>query len=144
MPKVRDCMHDLSKGVDLVDPDDSIAEVVASVTRDPASRAVFVVNRQKKLVGIISPREILELLGARYLHDRASSIARELMATRARHIMGPPSWVSPGDDIEKGLKLAVQDELYDIPVVENDQVVGNLDCLEIIVGYQQEARKEAL
>jgi len=63
-------------------------------------------------------------------------VTRELLATKAEDIMGPPYSVALDDDLEKAMKLAVQDQLHDIPVVENDKIVGNLDCLEIIVNYR--------
>ncbi len=133
MVRVRDCFHSLSKGVDMVSPDASIEEVIASVTQDPASRAVFIVDQERRLLGIISVREILAMLGGQYIAESGLRPARELLATRAEDIMGPPYWVGPEDDIKAGLRIAVQDEVYDIPVVENDRVIGNLDCLEIIV-----------
>jgi len=123
----------VSKGVDMVLPDASIEEVIASVTQDPASRAVFVVDQERRLLGIISAREILAVLGGQYITERDFSPARELLATRAADLMGPPYWVSPEADLKEGLKIAVQDEVYDIPVVEGGRVIGTLDCLEIIV-----------
>ena len=50
MIKVRDCFRTISKGVDLVSPEASVEEVIASVTQDPASRAVFVVDKDGKIV----------------------------------------------------------------------------------------------
>ena len=136
MVRVRDCFHSISKGVDMVSPDASIEEVIASVTQDSASRAVFVVDQERRLLGIISVREILAMLGGQYITESGLRPARELLATRAADIMGPPYWVSPEDDLKEGLKIAVQGEVYDIPVVEDGRVIGNLDCLEIIVHYR--------
>jgi CBS domain-containing protein len=133
MVRVRDCFRSISTGIDMVLPDASIEEVIASVTQDPASRAVFVVDPERRLLGVISVREILKVLGGQYITESDFGSARELLATRAEDIMGPPYWVSPEDDIKAGLRIAVRDEVYDIPVVENDRVIGNLDCLEIIV-----------
>jgi CBS domain-containing protein len=133
MIKVRDCFRTMSKGVDLVSPEASVEEVIASVTRDPASRAVFVVDAARRLLGIVSVREILAVLGSQYVSERGFGQTRELLATRAADLMGAPYWVSPDDNIEEGLRLAVQHDLHDIPVVEDGHVIGNLDCLEIIV-----------
>lgn len=133
MVKVRDCFRTISKGMDLVSPEASIEEVIASVTRDPAARAVFVVDEERCLLGIIGVREILAVLGGKYVSESGFGQTRELLATRAADIMGAPYWVSPEDDIEEGLRIAVQHELHDIPVVKDGRVIGNLDCLEIIV-----------
>ncbi len=133
MPKVRDCFRTISKGADLVSPDASVEQVIASVAQDPASRAVFVVDEERRLLGIISVREILAVLGGKYANERGFGQTRELLATQASDLMGAGYWISPDDDIEEGLRIAVQQELHDIPVVEDGRVVGNLDCLEIIV-----------
>lgn len=133
MAKVRDCMHSISAGVDIVRPNDSVEDVVNAVSRDPASRAVYVVDDDGRLLGTISVRQLLLVLGARYTGDRGSGIAREIMATCARDLMDAPISVDADDDIGVALRHAVKDELYDIPVVEGGKVVGNLDCLEIIV-----------
>lgn len=133
MVRVRECFRHISRGLDMVTPDASVDQVMASVTHDSTSRAVFVVDETHRLLGIISVREILAVLGWQYLPDREFGTTRELLAVRAADLMGPPYWVSPDDDIQAGLRLAVQHDLYDIPVVEDGRVIGNLDCLEIIV-----------
>jgi len=53
--------------MDLVSPEASIEEVIASVTRDPAARAVFVVDEERHLLGIIGIRDILAVLGGKYV-----------------------------------------------------------------------------
>ncbi|MGE0821199.1 MAG: CBS domain-containing protein [Candidatus Binatia bacterium] len=136
MVKVRDCFCSVSAGVDLVSPEATVEEVIARVTRDPASRAVFVVDESQRLLGIIGVREILSVLGGKYSSERPFAQTRELLATNAGDLMGAPFWVSPDDDLEEGLRIAVQQDLQDIPVVENGRVIGNLDCLEIIVNYR--------
>ena len=130
--KVRECFRAISAGVDLVAPEASVEEVIASVTRDPASRAVFVVDGDHRLLGIIDARGILSVLGGKYIQSSFGQ-TRELLATRAADLMRAPHWLSPEDDLEEGLRIAVQHDLHDIPVVEDGRVMGNLDCLEIIV-----------
>jgi CBS domain-containing protein len=134
MAKVSEHYRSMSAGVDLASPEASIDEVIASVSRDPASRSVFVVDAERRLLGIISARQILAVLGGKYSKDFSFGQTRELLATHAIDLMEVPYWVSPTDDLEEGLRLAVQHELQDIPVVEDGRVVGNLDCLEIITG----------
>lgn len=47
-------------------------------------------------------------------------------------IMGEPISVSPDDDLEDALKIAVQHDLQDMPVTKNGKVVGDLNCFEIL------------
>jgi CBS domain-containing protein len=134
MAKVSEHYRSMSAGVDLASPEASIDEVIANVSRDPASRSIFVVDAGQRLLGIISARQILAVLGGKYSKDFSFGQTRELLATRAIDLMEVPYWVSPTDDLEKGLRLAVQHDLQDIPVVQDGRVIGNLDCLEIIIG----------
>ena len=137
MPKVQEYMHKVTTSVAMVAPQSSIETVIERLSQDSSTRAVFVTDKNFHLLGVISVREIFAVIGTKYMQDRGPSIARELMATKARDIMGPPFFVQPQDDLQKALKYAVQDEHYDIPVVENNVLVGNLNCLEIIDGLQQ-------
>jgi CBS domain-containing protein len=128
-------MESISKGFDGVPPDTSVEQVIQRITRDAAARSVFVVDEQGGLLGIIHVREILRLLGARYAGGSFSS-PREFMARTARDIMGPAHAVDVDDDLETALRIAVQNEVYDIPVLDNGRVVANLDCLELIVNVR--------
>jgi CBS domain-containing protein len=141
MPKIKDFMHLLTTRVDTVNAEASVNEVIDCLGRDPVTRAVYVVNDQGRLEGIISVREVLNLLGARHLNRRGAGTAREIMATRARDLMGPPSFVRPEDDLEEALRIAVQTECHDIPVLDGDRLVGNLNALEILLAYR--TRREA-
>jgi CBS domain-containing protein len=133
MKTVRDCYKSLSAGVDIVKQSAGVDEVVSAVRRDPVSRSVFVVNDTDALVGIIPVRQLLLLYGARYMEDTGLSSPLSFMAQTAADLMEPAYSVSLDDDLEVALRIAVQHELDDIPVVENGKVVGNLDSIEILV-----------
>jgi len=137
--KVEECCRALSAGVDIVAPSVSVEEVIQRVTEAPSSRSVFVVDEEKGLVGIIHARELMRLLGAKYVEDAGLGSAREFMARSAADLMRAPHSLSPEDTLETALRMAVQNELYDIPVVRDGKVIGNLDCLEIIVNYRSES-----
>src|SRR5437773_11935499 len=107
MIKVRDCFRTISKGVDLVSPEASVEEVISSVTQDPASRAVFVVDAAWRLLGIVSLREILAVLGSLYVSEWGFGETRELLVPRVADVMGAPYWVSSDDNIEGVLRVAV-------------------------------------
>ena len=139
MKTVRECYQTVSANADIVEPDTSIDEVIKVISRDTASRSVFVVDPKRGLVGIIRVRDILKFFGARYVNDFGLGAAVDFMAKKACHIMGSPYQVRLDDSLEDALRIAVQSELYDIPVVDNGKVVGNLDCLEIIMNYKPKA-----
>jgi CBS domain-containing protein len=130
--KVRDCFLSVTKDVDVVNIEATIDNIINSISRNPASRSVYVVDDKDKLVGIISVQRVLNILGERYIQEDIIPSLSQIMAKRAKDIMLEPKWVSPEDDIEEALKIAVKYNLQDIPVVRDGRIVGNLDCFEII------------
>jgi len=130
--KVKDCYKQVTPSADLVKEDTPIKEVIEVVSRNPASRAVFVINEKEELIGIIGVQQILNMLGMEYSREDPLTLISQAMAKTASDIMIPPRWVSPESSLEEALKLAVQYNLQDIPVVDEGKVIGNLDCFEII------------
>jgi CBS domain-containing protein len=118
-------------------PDTAITEVIAGAARDRGSRAVFVVGDDQRLLGIIRMREILRRVGRQHVVSRSFGRAKDILATRARDIMIEPVAVAPSDDVDKALRIAVQFDLEDVPVVENDRLVGQIDCFELLHGLGQ-------
>lgn len=138
--KVRDCYQRITPEVDLVKVDTSIDDIIEIISKNPASRSVFVTDKDEKLVGIISVKEVLNILGAKFLDKRSVTVLHEILATNAADIMRDAEWVKPDDDLEEALRVAVVHNLQDLPVVENDKVVGNLDCFELIRGIKERHR----
>ncbi|OGW17895.1 MAG: hypothetical protein A3G93_09100 [Nitrospinae bacterium RIFCSPLOWO2_12_FULL_45_22] len=130
--KVKDCYQQVTPHADLVREDTKIEDVIKVMSRNPASRAVFVVNEKEELVGIVSMQQLLNIMGIEYSKEDSITLISQVMAKTAADIMIPPQWVSPEDDLQEALKLAVQHSLQDIPVVSEGKVIGNLDCFEII------------
>ena len=140
--KVRDFYKKVTPGVDLVEVDTTVEDIIDIISRNPASRAVYVVDEEEKLVGIISVREILNILGAKYLRKRSIMVAHGILAKTAADIMRDAECVSPDDDLEDALKVSVIHNLDDLPVVENDRVIGDLDCFELIKGITEQHKME--
>jgi len=140
--KVRDCYKQVTPDVDLVGIDATVEDIIGIISKNPASRAVYVVNEDKQLVGIISVREILNILGAKYLRKRSVMVAHGILAKTAADIMRDAEFVSPDDNLEDALKVSVLHNLEDLPVVENDKVIGDLDCFELIKGVTEQHKRE--
>lgn len=140
--KVRDCFTTVTPEVDLVSGDARIEDVIRIISKNPASRSVYVVDADGKLAGIISVKDVLNIIGAKYLQKGSIAALREIMATSAADIMRDAEWVGPDDDLEQALKVAVMHNMEDIPVVENEKVVGNLDCFELIKGIEELHQKQ--
>lgn len=139
--KVRDCFQNVTPDVDLVPIDTSIDEIIEIIARNTASRSAFVVDEDEKLVGIISIREVIEILGAKYLKKRGFGLAHGILAQTAADIMRDAEFVDIDDDLEEALKISVLHNFDDIPVVENGKVVGDVDCFELVNGIKEEHKK---
>jgi len=139
--KVRDFFKKVTPGVDIVGIDTTVEDIIDIISKNPASRAVYVVDEDEKLVGIISIREILNILGAKHLKKRSILVAHGILAKTAADIMRDAESVSPDDDLEDALKVSVIHNLEDLPVVENDKVIGDLDCFELIKGITEQHKK---
>lgn len=136
--KVKEVYQSVTEKAELVREDDSLPAVIQKVSRDPKSRSVYVVNEKEELVGIIDIRDLLRVAGTKYLQRETMTVIAYLTARRAADIMQPPVSVSPEDDIQEALRLTVQHDLKDLPVVEGGKVVGDLNCFEILLNVKFE------
>ena len=136
--KVKEVYQSVTEKAELVREDDSLPAVIQKVSRDPKSRSVYVVNEKEELVGIIDIRDLLRVAGTKYLHRETMTVISYLTAQRAADIMQPPVSVSPEDDIQEALRLTVQHDLKDLPVVQGGKVVGDLNCFEILLNVKYE------
>ncbi len=130
--KVGDVYRKITKVVAKVHPKDKIDEVIKKVSRSKLSRAVYVVDDSDKLVGIIRMREILKILGMRYLQEDVFVLLSEILAKTAKDIMIEPVSVSVDDSVEDALRIAVRYDLEDVPVTKRGKVVGDLNCFELL------------
>ncbi len=136
--KVKEVYQSVTEKAELVREDDSLPAVIQKVSRDPKSRSVYVVNKKDELVGIIDIRDLLRVAGTKYLHRETITVISYLTAQKAADIMQPPVSVNPEDDIQEALRLTVQHDLKDLPVVEGGKVVGDLNCFEILLNVKFE------
>jgi CBS domain-containing protein len=139
--KVRDFCSQVTPAADLVRADTSIEDIIEIVSKNPAARSVYVVDDEDNLVGIISAREILNILGAKYLKKRSVNVAHSILANTAADIMRNAESVAPDDELEEALRISVIHGIEDIPVVEGGKVIGNLDCFELIKGVKELHKK---
>ncbi len=140
--KVRDHFQKITIEADIVGVETSIEDIIEVVSRNTAARSVYVVDEEEKLVGIISVKEILNIMGAKYLKKRSVALAHGILAKTAADIMRDAECVGPDDDLEVALKVSVIHGIEDLPVVENEKIIGNLDCFELIKGIQQQHKRE--
>ncbi len=134
--KVLDCYKKITKNAPIVGENDSIEKVIDAMLADKKSRSVYVVDSKGELSGIIVVKEALDFLAPRFFGGQSAKL-RGLLATRARHIMKAPVFVSPKTPLEEALELLIESRLEELPVIENGKIVGDLNCLEVIDAMRQ-------
>ncbi len=140
--KVRDYYKEICPEIGLIRIDTPINDIVKIISEHPASRSVYVIDHDGDLVGLISIKEILSIIGAKYLKKRTITVLHEILATTAADIMREAEAVSPDDTLEQALRIAVMYNLEDIPVVEGKKMAGCLGCFELIKGILEQHRTE--
>jgi CBS domain-containing protein len=112
----------MSKDVQVVRPDTSIQEVVATMSKFDISSIVVV--QSKRPVGIITTRDVLSKVVVQCLAPRALT-ARQIMSSPLVTIDGAAT-------VEEAAKLMAQRHVKTLPVMDNDTLAGVLTFTDIV------------
>lgn len=134
--KVHELMIDKSV---TVSEEEEIFEVANKVTKDSETLLVCVVDKENKLIGMITPKELLkaaevcEYGKVRHPFFSGREALHLLTSDHARDIMSAPISVKPGDEVQTAIDLMLRCNLYEVPVVDKDgKVLGEINFLGII------------
>ncbi|MCW4047772.1 MAG: CBS domain-containing protein [Candidatus Bathyarchaeota archaeon] len=116
---VRDIM---SKNVQVVRPDTTAQEVVATMSKFDISSIIVV--QAERPVGIITLRDVLEKLAVQCLSPRAVT-ARQIMTS-------PLVAIDASATVEEAANLMVQKKVKTLPVMDGDKLVGVLTYTDIV------------
>jgi CBS domain-containing protein len=116
---VRDIM---SKDVQVVRPDTTIQEVVATMSKFDISSIVVV--QSEKPVGIITTRDVLSKVVVQCLAPRALT-ARQIMSS-------PLVTIGESATVEEAANLMAQKKIKTLPVMNNDKLAGILTYTDIV------------
>jgi CBS domain-containing protein len=116
---VRDIM---SKNVQVVRPDTTAQEVVATMSKFDISSIIVV--QAERPVGIITLRDVLEKLAVQCLAPRAIT-ARQIMTS-------PLVTIDESATVEEAANLMVQKKIKTLPVMDGDKLVGVLTYTDIV------------
>ncbi len=139
MKRVKDIRNLITQEASIVKEDDPLLKVAEEIVRDPKTRAVYVVNNENKLVGIIPVIELVQYLYYEYIpQEYVLYRFPVLLSTEAtaKDIMLPPIYVHDHEDISQALIKMFKNNLKELPVVDDDmQVIGDLNILELIIAW---------
>jgi CBS domain-containing protein len=126
--KVADLLKDKGKSVITITPDEPVFTAMGKLI-DNQIGSLVVIDAEKKLVGIISERDIMR---AAYsdLEMLKSKKVSQLMSTNI--IIGIPE-----DDIDYIMGIMTQNRIRHLPIVTKDGIVGIISIGDI-VKYQLE------
>ena len=121
--KIKDLKRITGREIITVGPNDDISEALSKLIKFRIG-ALPVCDDKKRLVGIISERDILKGL---YEHDNdvSKSKVRDLMSTEV--IAGVPE-----DDIDDILKTMIEKGIRHLPVMVGSKLVGMLSLRDVI------------
>jgi CBS domain-containing protein len=129
--------------------DDQIFEAAAKVAEDRETLLACVVDKNGKLVGIITPRELLKAAevsgyrGVRHPFFSGREALHLLSSDYARDIMSSPVSVKPDDEVQKAIDLMLYNGFYEVPVVDNKgKVIGEINYFGIIAGSMWHWKRE--
>jgi predicted transcriptional regulator len=132
-----------------VSEEDQIFEVVNKVAEDCETLLTCVVDKKDRLIGIITPRELLkaaevcEYGGVRHPLFSGREALHLLTSKYARDIMSAPISVKPGDEVQKAIDLMLYNGFYEVPVVDKDgKVVGEINYFGVITGSIEHCKRE--
>lgn len=139
--KVKNWYNEVTMGKDIVPRDASIQGIIEKLMEDPKRRSVYVVNEKGNLIGIVTVKDILKFLGLQFLEASMYEQVREAFAETAEDLMKEPISVSLDDSVDSVLKIFIDRELEEIPVLnKKGEIVGDLDCFELIFGLMEDER----
>ncbi len=137
--KVKNIRMMITQEASVVDEDANLVNVAEAIVDDPKTRSVYVLNRDKKLVGIIPVIELVQYLyydniPQEYILYRFPMLLSS--EPKAKDIMLPPVWVKDDESITSAFIKMFKNNLKELPVVDDDMhVIGDLNILELIKAW---------
>jgi len=122
-----------------VNENDEIHEVVSKIATMKSSLLVCVVDKEGKISGIITPKEILkavEVCGYDQVKRPMLSgreVAHIMTSRYAKDIMSNPVFVHSDDDVQRAIDIMIDRSFYEVPVVDSDvKPIGLINYFAVV------------
>ncbi|HIE17990.1 MAG TPA: CBS domain-containing protein [Dehalococcoidia bacterium] len=133
---------------DQVPEEESIYGAVKKITASRRSKIACVVDKEGRLKGLLTPRDILEALEVRKfgtIRGRffvGPEVLHLLTSKYVRDIMSAPISVHVDDEIEEAVNTMLDHGFYELPVVDKEErVIGEISYFDILVDSLEEGGK---
>ena len=116
-------IKEIQKNVRTISPDSTVKEA-ASIMSKYSIGSLVVVNEKKKVVGIVTERDIIEKVNSK---DRLSSRVRikEIMSSKVITI-------DANSLLDDAVYLMIKNKIKKLPVLDNGQLVGMVTSTDIM------------
>ncbi len=123
-----------------VPEDAAIYEAVKKIAAREKGKIACVVDREGKLKGLLTPRDILEAIEVRkfgVIKERyfvGPEILHFLTSKYAKDIMSAPVSVHVNENIEEAINTMLDHGFYELPVVDKEmKVIGEISYFDILI-----------
>jgi len=117
---------------------DALVRGAAALMRARRLRHLPVVDRGGRLVGIVTDRDLRQVVFDPSIRERLGPAGDALEALRVRDVM---TWgvvtVRPGAPIQEAARLMYQRRIGALPVVDDDRVVGILTERDVLRAFRE-------
>ncbi len=139
MKKVRDIRNLITPNASVVYENASLSKIAEEMIKDPKTTAVYVIDENKKLKGVIPLDELIQYIYYEYIPEDYIMYHFPLVLSNdatAQDIMLPPVYVKDTDTITDAFKKMFKNRMKEVPVVDEDMhVIGDLNMLELIMAW---------
>jgi CBS-domain-containing membrane protein len=136
--QIKDFLDSCGEEASTVRWGEPISKLIESLVEHPASRAVYVLDEDGKLLGMISFRDIIRQTNAK-LGVRGKGVSgtlkylREARKDRVEEIMRQAVTLKPSTTLRDALQKMEDFQMNNLPVVDEDgKLVGELSGLKIL------------
>jgi len=119
--------------------EDQLSQVVVKTATGKKTMLACVLDKEGKLKGIITPKELLRAVEIREFGTirrpffEGPEILHILSSKYAKDIMSPPVSAKPEDSVDKAIDIMLDKGFYEVPVVdEQGRMLGVINYFSII------------
>jgi len=139
--RVRDVFDSKKMNSLVVDENEAFSKTVERFNEQPQLRSIFIVDEKKKLKGVVTRTDLLNIVKVKMGKDLGEIplrilALRSLREIRTRDIAGmfsQTACIKLDDPLERALKMMISIDLIAVPVVDGDnKIIGDLNLSEIL------------
>jgi len=128
---------------------DLIYEAVEKIAKNRETMIGCVVDEEKRLKGLITPKDLLRVLEVRgygtieHPFSAGPGVLHLLTSEYARDIMCAPVSVRKNDEVHKAIDIMLDEGFYEVPVVDEEgRVIGVINYFDIIISSIDQLKRE--